>query len=250
MGIYSEMDVISHEQDRVDQTDIYDDGDEGANEEEALCPSEKRTENDDARRSEHEAAEARREAEWNAMKAEKEAALQKALHELVAMSDEDVTNKSVKRIGEDLERLTRRNMKMCVAEVIQTKVLDDPDFARMVSRPGKNLMNCFKHINKKAEEYIRRELEMNGVIASGVFGEDVPDDLCYLWAVEYYNDPDVEVDKEKDIKFTRKPYIGSVASKTKQKSLPKGKTGEDTKTVTLASASINNQPNLFGGSIA
>jgi hypothetical protein len=57
------------------------------------------------------------------------------------------------------------------------------------------------------------------------FGGDVPDDLCYKWAEDYFNDPDADVDKDKDDKFVPKPFYGggSSSSKSKKKDPPKKK---------------------------
>jgi len=174
----------------------------------------------DQKKIEHEAAEATRKAEWEAKQAEKKAAAAKAHEELFAMSDNDVMGSSIKRTRDDLERLTRRNMKMCVTEHIQTICLDNPDFARKVCLPQKSMINCFKYINKKAEEYVKKELELLGEKAMGTVGEDVPDDLCYKWAEDYFNDPEAEIDQEKDDKFVPKPYYGGSSSSRGKKKEP------------------------------
>jgi hypothetical protein len=173
-------------------------------------------EEDERRRHEDEA---KRKAEWDAKQAEKKAAVAKAIQELLTMTDDDVVNQSVKRTGDDLERLTRRNMKMCVTEHIQMKCYEDPAvFGRLVCHPRQSMINCFKYINRKAEEFIKTEMEMRGEKASGAVGEDVPDDMCYQWAEDYFNDPDAEADKDKDDTFIPKPfYGGSSSSKSKKK---------------------------------
>ena len=52
---------------------------------------------------------------------------------------------------------------------------------------------------------------------AGGYGGDVPDDLCYKWAEDYFNDPDAKEDKEKEETFTPRPYV-STASKSKKTS--------------------------------
>ncbi len=52
---------------------------------------------------------------------------------------------------------------------------------------------------------------------NGVYGSDVPDDLCYQWAEEYFRDPDAEEDREKEEKFVPKPYVGKSGSRAKAK---------------------------------
>ena len=66
---------------------------------------------DAAERMAHEAAEAKRKAEWDAEQEQKRAQRQARLDELAAMTDEDVIKASTARVGADVERLTRRNMK-------------------------------------------------------------------------------------------------------------------------------------------
>ena len=58
-------------------------------------------------------------------------ALQEQMDHLAAMSDDEVVSASMQRVSKDVEKLTRRNMKECVSEYIQTLCLDDPAFARL-----------------------------------------------------------------------------------------------------------------------
>jgi hypothetical protein len=204
----------------------------------------------DQKKAEHEAAETKRKAEWEAKRAAKKAKIAKALDELLSMSDDDVMGESVKRTGADLERLTRRNMKMCVTEHIQTLCLDDPVFARLVCHPRKNMINCFKYINKKAEEYVKQELEALGEKAMGTVAEDIPDDLCYKWAEDYFRDPDAEIDQDKDDKFVPKTYYGgSSSSKTKKKEPAKKKEAEKPKPSAPEKSADVDQMDLFGGAV-
>lgn len=95
---------------------------------------------EDRKRQEHEQAEAKRKAEWEARQRAKEEAEQAAWENAVAMSDDEVMAASMKRVGDDSERLTRRNMKQCVTEYIQTLCLEDVAFARNVMHPRKNMV--------------------------------------------------------------------------------------------------------------
>lgn len=178
---------------------------------------------DTAKRKAHEAAEARRKAEWDAKQLEKKQAEAEALKKLQNMSDDDVISASTKRISTDVERITRRNLKECVSEHIQDLCRKDPAFARRTMHPKKSMINCFKYINRQAKEYVKQEMEDNGIKQENDgYGCDVPDGIVYQWAEEYFNDPDAKEDKEKDEKFVSKPYAGtaskakSVASKTKK----------------------------------
>ena len=151
----------------------------------------------------HEEAEAKRKAEWEARQQAKKAAEQEQLDKLAAMSDDEVMMASTRRIGADTERLTRRNMKECVSEHIQTLCLEDPAFARKAMHPRKTMIHCIWYINRKAKEFAEQEMKDNGFKPENGI---------------YFNDPNAEEDKEKDEKFVSKPYSGSsskAASKNK-----------------------------------
>lgn len=172
------------------------------------------------KRREHEEAEAKRKAEWEAKQQAKKAAEQEQLYRLAAMNDDDVMMASMKRVGDDTERLTRRNMKHAVTEHIQTKCLEDVAFARLTMHPRKSMVHCFWYINRKAREFIEREMKDNQVKPEGpygAYGSDVPDDLCYQWAEDYFRDADAEEDREKEEKFVPKAYTGRTVPKSKAK---------------------------------
>ncbi len=186
----------------------------------------KETEEDEAaKRKAHEEAEAKRKAEWEAKQAEKKAAVQAQLDRIAAMNDEELLAASMRRVSADTERLTRRNMKDCVSEYIQTRCVEDSAFARMVMHPGKSMIHCFQYINRKAREYIEQEMKDNDITpqsVNGVYGSDVPDDLCYQWGEEYFRDPDAKEDHRDEEKFVPRPYHGGRNS-SKTKSGSKGK---------------------------
>ena len=171
---------------------------------------------EDRKRAEHEAAEAKRKAEWEAKQQEKRDAEFAEIYRLDCMPDEDVMTASIQRISKDTERLTRRNMKDCVSEHIQTVCLENACFARFTMYPNKSMINCFRYINRKAREFIEQEMKDNDIKPeNGVYGSDVPDDLCYQWAEEYFMDPDAPEDQtEKEEKFVPKPYQGKSVATT------------------------------------
>ena len=179
---------------------------------------------DDEKRRLHEESEAKRKAEWQEKHDAKKAADEKAIQEYMSLSEDDLVNAAVKRVGNDTERLTRRNMKDCVTEYVQTMCFDDPVLARNTMHPRKNMINCFKYITRLALEFIRQDLKDNGepVLGFGM-GSDVPDDLCYKWAVDYFNDPDAEEDKDNDDEFVPKQYYGGYKKPEKAKTEPKKK---------------------------
>ena len=172
---------------------------------------------DAEKRRAHEESETQRRAQWEAEKKKRDDEVQFAWEEAVCVSDEELQKNSVKRLGDMTERLTRRNMKICVTESIQTLCYEDLAFARLVMHPRKSMINCFKYINRKALEYLKQEMQDNGEKTTGVsaIGGDVPDDLCYQWAVDYFNDmeaPEDKKDGEED--FVPKPYNGYTPKKT------------------------------------
>ena len=207
-GDLQEVASGTEEQDEADSIDTQDtDGDDAGQEPET--PAEPNmVVDEDKRRAEHEAAEAKRKAEWEARQAEKKKAEQEQLDRLAAMSDDEVVNASMQRVSADTEKLTRRNMKECVAEFIQTKCLEDIAFARLTMHPRKSMIHCFQYISRKAWDYIQDELKASGIQpgpGSQGYGCDVPDDLCYQWAEDYFRDPDAKEDQEQEEKFVPNP---------------------------------------------
>lgn len=152
---------------------------------------------------------------------------------LAAMSDQDAAMFSVQRVSADTERLTRRNMKDCVSEHIQGICRENPDFARRVLHPRKTMVNCFKYIYRKAQEYAQQEMkDMGDKAENGVYALDIPDGLCYQWAEAYFSDPDAPEDQDKP-KAVPKP--AATATNTSVKKAPEKK-----------SAAIDGQISLLG----
>ncbi len=201
---------------------------------------------EDAKRRAHEEAEAKRKAEWEAKQREKAEAEQAAWENAVAMNDDEVMEASMKRVGDDAERLTRRNMKQCVTEYIQTKCLSSPEFARQAMHPRKNMIRCFRYITRMAKEFVKQEMEDNDEKPeNGGYGSDVPDDLCYQWAEDYFMDMDAPEDKEKEEKFVPRPYTGKSASKSKKKTEKKKPATKPAASPAPTSEDTDNQMSLF-----
>ena len=160
------------------------------------------------RRRQHEEAEAKRKAEWERQQAEKHAMEQAALAKIEQMSETELVKASMERMKKETERLTRRNLKECVSEYVQTLCLSDPAFARMVMHPRKSMAHCLQYINRKAREYLLAEMKDNGMEQrpDGIYGGDVPEDTCYDWAEEYYRDTNAKEDEVKEEAFVPKPY--------------------------------------------
>ncbi|MDE6640425.1 MAG: PcfK-like family protein [Acetatifactor sp.] len=209
---------------------------------------------EETERLKHEEAEAKRKAEWEEKQQAKKAAEQEKLDQIAGMSDDAAVSEAMKRVGADTEKLTRRNMKDCVAEYIQTRCLEDTGFARMVMHPRKNMINCFHYINRKAKDFIQQEMEDNDIRPeNGVYGSDVPDDLCYQWAEDYFRDPDAKEDQGEEEKFVPRPYAGKGSFKAKTKKTadkkaaakkPAGKKAEKSKQETAGQMSFIGQMSL------
>lgn len=181
------------------------------------------------KRAEHEVAEAKRKAEWGAKQAEKKAARQAALEKIKAMNTEQLIQAAAEKARKDTEKLTRRNMKECVCEYIQTLCLEDAEFARLTLTPPKTMVRCFQYINRKAWEYVQDELKVSGQRpgpGTQGYGCDIPDDLCYGWAEEYFRDPHAKEDEEQEEKFVPKPYPGASCAKAKSKTAARKKPAE------------------------
>lgn len=181
------------------------------------------------KRAEFEAAEAKRKAEWEAKQQEKQAARQAQMDHIKAMNDQQLIEAATQKAGADTEKLTRRNMKECVCEHIQMLCYEDTAFAMLTLTPPKNMIRCFQYINHKAYQYVQDELKANGQRprpGNPVYGCDIPDDLCYQWAEEYFRTPGVKEDDEEEEKFVPKTYPGASTSKAKNKTSAKKKLAE------------------------
>ena len=203
------------------ETDAAEDAEETDKTEESNTEvSDTEKESEDKKRAEHEAAEGRRKAEWEARQQAKKDAEKAQMERIMAMGEEELISESMKRVGTDTEKLTRRNMKECVSEYIQTACLEDVAFARQVMLPQKNMVRCFQYINRKAFEYVQDEMKAAGIQPgrdTPCYSSDIPDDLCYHWAEEYFRNMDVKEDKEEEEKFVPKPYAGKTTTSSKGK---------------------------------
>lgn len=224
MGILSEIDMMNRdaEDDAFEVSSDSETVDSFSEEFEPVETQKQEPQAEDAeearKKAEFDAAEAKRKAEWEAKQAQKKLREQQELDRLAAMSDDDVMQASMNRVSQDTERLTRRNMKLCVMEDVQTECLADPVFARLVMKPKKKMVNCFHYINRKAREYLEQEMKDNDEKPmGGGFGGDVPDELCYQWAREYFRDADAKEDAEPEEKFVPKTYNGKVSKAGKGK---------------------------------
>lgn len=204
--------------------------------------------NEEQKRKEHEEAEAKRKAEWEAKKQAKEEEILFAWENATALDDEALAAASSKRVGDDSERLTRRNMKQCVTEMIQIFCHEDLDLARQVMHPRKNMVNCFRYITRKAKEFVLQEMKDNDIKPDREgYGSDVPDDLCYQWAKEYFFDMEAPEDKDpNEEQFVPKPYVGkTTTSKVKKKTEKKKPEPKKVEAPTPAPTANEGQLDMF-----
>ena len=212
--------------------------------------------NEEQKRKEHEEAEAKRKAEWEAKKQAKEEEILFAWENATALDDEALAAASSKRVGDESERLTRRNMKQCVTEMIQIFCHEDLDLARQVMHPRKNMVNCFRYITRKAKEFVLQEMKDNDIKPDREgYGSDVPDDLCYQWAKEYFFDMEAPEDKDpNEEQFVPKPYVGktttSKAKKKTEKKKPEPKKVEAPKPAPTANEGQLDMFSMLGGDVA
>lgn len=82
------------------------------------------------------------------------------------------------------------------------------------------MIHCFQYISRKAWDYVQDELKANGVQpgpGQQAYGCDIPDDLCYQWAEDYFRDPDAKEDQGDEEEFVPQPYRGKTSSKSVSK---------------------------------
>lgn len=94
---------------------------------------------EDEKRRAHEEAEAKRKAEWEAKKKARDEEILLEWEEALDVTAEQLTEKSLKRIGDMTERLTRRNMKECVKEHLQMLCYENEKLARNAVHPKKSM---------------------------------------------------------------------------------------------------------------
>ena len=213
-------------------------------------------ESEEQKRKAHEEAEAKRKAEWEAKKQANEEEILFAWEASLAMDDNALIAASMKRVGDDAERLTRRNMKQCVTEMIQSYCIENLELAKQVMHPRKSIVNCFRYITRKAKEFVMQEMKDNDIKPDrDGYGSDVPDNLCYQWAKEYFFDMDAPEDKDpNEEKFVPKPYTSKSAPKSSKKK-PEKKKSEPKKTEAPKTTPSANEGQLdmfsmLGGDVA
>lgn len=138
------------------------------------------------------------------------------------MSDAEAVEASTKRIQTEIERITRKNMKDCVAEHLAELCAKDPAFAHKVVQPGKTLVDCFSYINQQAQKFAEQERKDNGITESGIYGCAIPTDLVYQWAVDYFKAPiDKKLERKAPTKAATAPKTNRTPAKPAEEAQPK-----------------------------
>ena len=139
---------------------------------------------------------------------------------LTSEEDEGSRNRKSEPLSADLIIVDEFSMvDMWLAEKFFER-MEDTAFARLTMHPKKNMIRCFQYINRKAWDYVQDELKASGTRpgpGQQTYGCDVPDDMCYQWAEDYFRDPDAKEDHEDEEKFVPKPYAGKSSAKSKPK---------------------------------
>lgn len=162
--------------------------------------------------------EAKRKAEFDAKKAKRDEEVQIEWEMNLMVSPEELFAKAKSILSTDIERITQKTMKECVGAHIINASQHNEIIAQHVVHPEKNSVNCFKYINRKAREYLEEYMKFTGEKPdkNGVIGIDIPDNLCYQWAEEYFSSTDIPEDHEDEEKFEPKKYTSSYKPSTKK----------------------------------
>lgn len=155
--------------------------------------------------------EAKRKAEFDAKKAKRDEEIQIEWEINTMMTTEDLIEAAKNNIKTGVERITQRNMKESVAAYIIELSQKSENLSRNILHPKKSITNCYKYINRKARGYLEEQMKLTGEKPdkNGVIGIDIPDNLCYQWAEEYYSSTNIDEDHEDEEKFEPKKYTSS-----------------------------------------
>lgn len=169
--------------------------------------------------------EAKRKAEFDAKKAKRDEEIQIEWEINTMMTTEDLIEAAKNNIKTGVERITQRNMKESVAAYIIELSQKSENLSRNILHPQKSITNCYKYINRKARSYLEEQMKLTGEKPdkNGVIGIDIPDNLCYQWAEEYYSSTNIDEDHEDEEKFEPRTYRPAYSPKTAKKSTPKKK---------------------------
>lgn len=189
------------------------------------CETQKTPEQTEAeKKAAFDAEEAKRKAEFDAKKAQKDEEIQIEWELKTMLSTDELLEAAKNNISVAVERITRRNMKESVAAYIIKLSQESEDLSRNILHPKKSIINCYRYINRKALGYAEEQMKLTGETPdrNGVIGMDIPDDICYMWAEEYYSSMDIPEDHEDEEKFEPRTYRPTT-TKSAKKTTPKKK---------------------------
>lgn len=119
------------------------------------------------------------------------------------------------------ERTSLKTMADFVKEYIIAYCDEDPGFVECVNNTEKSFMDCIGYIKKKALDWLKvqQNIELTNY-AQGV-GGDVPPDICYQWAVEYYYSKPEPKPEPKKVESTGSSSKTKAGKKNAAKGTPK-----------------------------
>ncbi|MBQ8848979.1 MAG: hypothetical protein IJ011_01445 [Clostridia bacterium] len=208
--------------------------------EETSKEDKKEEKSEEQKRREHEEAEAKRKAEWEAKQKAKEEEEIFKWETAIASIDGPLAESAMRRVSDEVEWLTHHELELSISEMLQTRCIEDSDLVRQIYHPRKSMLNCFKYVRRKAEEYVKKEMMANGIEPRNIaYGSAIPQRVCYQWAIDYFFDMDAPEDKDpNEEKFVPKPYTGKTVTTPKKKAEKKK---PEPKKETLKSKSLENE---------
>lgn len=92
------------------------------------------------------------------------------------------------------------DMKTIIQDYLDIRANEDETFAPMYAKPNKSIDRCCQYIMDKAKEFLRSK---DGMIM---------DEVVFGWAVDYYDEDDLEIDKPKPTQAAKpvKPTTGNL----------------------------------------
>lgn len=165
---------------------------------------------------------------------------------LETLSPDAQIKNAIEKISDASEKITRRNMKIQVSEFIKVRCHSNPNFAALILNPKKNLVNCFKYINRMAMEWIKEDAKARGEELHGQIGGDVPDDIVFDWSIEYFQKIDLPEDEEKPKYLPTSPASKKKDANSKEDSKVKSNGNSNTPPQKEACLQDAGQLSLFG----
>lgn len=113
-------------------------------------------------------------------------------------------------------------MKEMIKAHIDLMCLSDAEFAKKVANPRKTFDNCIVFVTQQAQKYMQEH--MDEFKAQGGYGGNVDNEVCYGWALHYYDETDLDIDMTADERRAKKEKEDAerkAKAQTETKSAPK-----------------------------